>query len=151
MTSRSLLAEARRRIHAPPEKLYEILADYKEHHPRILPPETFRGLVVEKGGRGDGTELRVVMRVGGRDRTIHLVVSEPEPGRVLMERDRETGAVTTFTVEREGDGADVRIKTEWPARRGLRGWVERLVAPAALRALYAKELARLEEYAGKAD
>ena len=53
------------RLAAPPERVYSVIADYQHSHPRILPKQ-FTGLTVEKGGVGEGTVIRVSMRVFGR-------------------------------------------------------------------------------------
>lgn len=75
------------------------------------------------------------------------MVSEPEPGRLLAERDLETGTVTTFLVEPAGSGqvSRVTIETIWD-RSGLAGWVERCLAPTFLERVYAEELSNLSVY-----
>ena len=70
-------------------------------------------------------------------------------GRVLTECYDETGAVTTFTVDPEGAGSRVTFTTVWSAP-GLRGVVERALAPPFLRRVYAKELANLARAAARA-
>jgi len=37
-------------IHAAAAHVYGIIADYRVHHPRIVPPEYFRKIEVEAGG-----------------------------------------------------------------------------------------------------
>ena len=145
-------AEATQVVDAPPAKVYGILADYRTHHPRILPKPAFESLVVEKGGVGAGTVVRVGMKVMGKRQTIVMEVSEPQPGRVLQERDVATGALTTFTVEPLDGGARSRVTlaTEWPPRPGLAGWMERVGTPPVARRLYRQELQLLSEYARKA-
>lgn len=125
--------------------VYSILADYRDAHPRILPP-VFQNLVVERGGTGDGTVIRYEMRVWGKTQLVQADITEPEPGRVLIEKDRLTGAVTTFTVDPEGSNARVTITTEWD-RPGLRGWIEGKIAPAMLQKIFAEELNNLERFA----
>ena len=86
-------------ISAPADRLYGIIADYRNGHPRILPP-AFTGLTVEAGGVGAGTRIRVGMRVFGRVMTFPAEITEPNPGRVLVERNLgERPSVTTFTVD----------------------------------------------------
>ncbi|MEI7768530.1 MAG: SRPBCC family protein [Chloroflexales bacterium] len=132
------------RIPAPASVLYAILADYHQGHPQILPRPPFVSLVVEQGGTGAGTILRVQMRVLGQLQTFRAVVTEPEPGRVLVETN-DTGSVTTFTVEPQVDGqqAQVTITTEMPARPGIRAALERWALPHLLRPVYVRELAQL--------
>jgi hypothetical protein len=138
----SILATASALVPAPPETVYAILADYRSGHPRILPPKYFSSLKVERGGIGAGTLIRFRLHGFGPPREVRAEVTEPEPGRVLEERDAETGAVTRFTVERDGPRCRVTITTAW-STPGFRGHVERLLAPPLLRRVYAEELARL--------
>ena len=140
-------AESSALIAARPADVYALLADYRDAHPRILPPEHFLDLAVEAGGQGAGTIFRVRTRVGGAERSYHMTVTEPEAGRLLMERDTASNLVTTFTVTPVGGGAQarVRIATDWEAGPGLMGVLERLFSPMLLRQVYAKELRRLAE------
>src|SRR3712207_5689716 len=137
-------AAAERQVAAPAERVYRILADY-EHHRRILPP-AFSDFKIEKGGVGAGTVVSFKVTAGGVTQFHRDTVAEPEPGRVLAETN-DRGKLTTFTVTPVGaDRTLVRIETRWPAR-GLKGLVERLVAPRMLRGLFLDELERLERYA----
>ncbi len=131
-------------IHAPPQDLYAIIADYHHGHPQILPKPPFVSLAVEQGGTGTGTVIRVHMRVLGRIQTFRSVVTEPEPGRVLVETN-DNGYVTTFTVEPRADGqhAYVTIATEITRRVGILGALERWFVPRLLRPVYVKELGLL--------
>jgi hypothetical protein len=125
-------ANATKVIEAPPEKVYAVLANYNESHPAILPKHVFSDLVVEQGGIGAGTVVRVTMAAPGKKQELHVTVSEPEPGRVMVESG--SGMVTTFTVEpmNEGRSSQVTIAAEATPSPGLQGWVERLVTPALL-------------------
>jgi hypothetical protein len=88
------------------------------------------------------------MRVAGITREVRGGVSEPEPGRLLVETYPDTGTVTSFTVEPQGDHESiVTIRTEWEPV-GLRGFVESLLAPRLLRGVYVEELKRLAQFAG---
>lgn len=135
-------------IGAAPAVVYDILSDYREGHPTILPPRYFTGLEVESGGRGAGTIIRFGMKVAGSTNEARAEVSEPEPGRVLVERVLDgKGIVTTFTVDPQGQSRSlVTIDTRWPAR-GVTGALERIVAPVLLRRIYAAELALLDRVA----
>jgi hypothetical protein len=138
------------RIVAPPARIYAVLADYRQHHPQVVPPEYFPRVEVLEGGVGAGTRTRVEMRVLGTSRTFEQVVSEPEPGRVLMESNTDGSGVTTFTVEgAAGDSADVTIATELPLRPGLGGRIERLCISILLPRIYRKELALLAKYVAR--
>lgn len=131
---------------AAPEKVYAVLANYREHHPHILPQANFYNFVVEEGGIGAGTVFRTDGKVGGIARPLHMRVSEPQPGRVLAETDIDTGMHTTFTVTSENGGARVTISTDWEPSPGLMGWIERRVAPAMLEKMYREELGNLAQY-----
>lgn len=144
---------ATRAIPAAPDQVYRILADYRAQHPRILPKPWFESVEVQKGGVGEGTVVAVGMRVMGTRHRLVLEVSEPEPGRVLTERNVADGAVTTFTVE-PGAGPSssrVTIATSWPRKPGFRGWVESKVNPLVAERIYEAELAKLAEYAPRAE
>jgi hypothetical protein len=132
------------RANAPARRVYDMIADYRNGHPRIVPPKYFTSLDVEEGGVGDGTVIRFTMRVLGSERTARARVTEPQPGRVLVETELTTGYVTTFTVAPVGAGAaDVKIETKLPQGPGIRGAVERWVAKAMLPRIYRDELALL--------
>lgn len=135
-------------IPAPPEKVYAILADYRVGHPAILPRPTFRELAVEEGGQGAGTVLRVQMDVMGVKQSYHLRVSEPDPGRILVEEDPDVGLKTTFTVAplKGGQRSLVTIATASRTSPGLRGLMERLVNPPVTRRIYRQELQQLSDY-----
>jgi len=137
---------AERPINAPAERVYRYLADYREHHPRILPP-AFSDFRVEEGGVGAGTIIRFRVRAGGQERSYYQLVAEPTPGRVLIEAGIESSEATTFTVTPDGDRCHVRIVTTWVGAGGSGGFIERFLAPRLLGPLYADELARLDRYA----
>ena len=138
-------------IDARPQTVYAIIADYHEGHPRIISEKYFSNLTVETGGIGAGTIIRFNVRLLGAVRTVRAEISEPSPGRVLVETDVETGARTSFTVEPANGGkrSIVTIETAWTTP-GLRGRIERMLAPAALRRIYVQELRMLNEVASSA-
>lgn len=133
-------------IEAPAERIYAILADYHEGHPHILPRPYFSDLEVEAGGVGEGTRIRFQMHVMGVTRMLRAEITEPEPGRVLVET-LDTGAVTTFTVRPDEEGTQVTFSTTLPVRGGVAGWVERLLTPMLLRRIYTRELVLLADRA----
>ena len=137
-----------RRIDLPAAHLYRIIADYREHHPKFL-PQAFRDLRVVSGGVGAGSVITFDVSSGANVRQFRSEITEPEPGRVLVEEDRTQGARTTFRVtpDGSGSGATVRIENEFRISPGLRGVIEGIIAPPVLRRLLAEELARLEAYA----
>jgi hypothetical protein len=139
-------------VKAPPPVVFGILADYHNGHPRILPEKYFADLVVEKGGIGGGTVIRFRMKSFGTTREFRAEITEPVPGQVLVERDVDSGVLTTFTVigRNEGWESEVTIQTEWQTQ-GIRGWLEGLFAPAFLRRVYGEELRNLGTLAGQND
>ena len=135
-----------RPIAAPAKRVYQYIADLREHHPRWLPPN-FTDVHVQEGGVGAGTIFRARVRLGGGSRDFRMRVDEPEPGRVIREVDILAPLVTTWTVTPEGDHCRVRLETVWSSAAGLAGLLERLVAPRLMRRMYADELDRLDRYA----
>jgi hypothetical protein len=132
-------------IAAPAERVYRILSNYREHHPKVLPP-AFSNFAVEEGGIGAGTVMRFDMTTMGRTQSARHRVEEPEPGRVLREIDLDRDLQTTFTVTPKGDGAFVRIDTVWN-EGGVMGPVMKVLAPRVLSPLYREELQNLDRYA----
>ena len=129
-------------IDAPPAAVYAVFADYHHSHNAILPKPYFTKMTVEKGGTGAGTEITVHMSVFGAKATYHMVVTEPEPGRVLQEEDKAAGVVTTFTVDPMNNGQSARVTLHTRARTapGLRGFIEKLITPTISRKIYNEEL-----------
>jgi hypothetical protein len=142
---KTIHAVEEREIAAPAGRIYECLADYRNHHFKFLPP-AFAGAAVEEGGMGAGTILRASVMLGGRTHPFRARVEEPEPGRILTETDLATGSVTTFTLTPRDAGTLVRFETRFQRSTGLRGLAERLFVPRILRRLYRDELARLDVY-----
>ena len=136
-------------IPARRERVYSILANYKGGHPRILPHQ-FRELIVEQGGTGAGTVIRFQMSVFGKTQTFRAAITEPEPGRVLVETGLDAnGAVTTFIVDPGTAPADSRvtISTELAVRSGFTGFLEKRLSTLLLRPIYLKELENLARVA----
>ena len=132
-------------VAAPAPVVYGIIADYREGHPAILPRRYFETIEVEHGGLGAGTRIRFRIRAFGSARTVRADVTEPVPGRELVETDLATGAATRFLVEPAEDGRASRVTFETTWRRsGVSGWLERCLAPRYLRQVYRAELALLD-------
>jgi uncharacterized protein YndB with AHSA1/START domain len=141
-----VVASAERTIDASAAEVYNYLADMRQHHPRFLPP-AFSDFQVEEGGVGAGTATRFKVTAGGRTREYHMRVSEPTPGKTLVETDTASSLVTTYNVEPRDDKSLVRITTSWDGAGGIGGFFERTFAPRAVHRLYADELERLNTYA----
>jgi hypothetical protein len=138
-------------IHAPAEKVYNIIADYRDGHPHILPKPYFVSMTVEQGGVGAGTQISFQMKLMGKLQTFHADISEPEPGRVLVETNSGSGAVTTFTVEPRNNGqhAQVTIATDIQVPGGMLGAIQGRLTARVLRPVYVNELAQLAAFAAK--
>jgi Polyketide cyclase / dehydrase and lipid transport len=139
------IVRASARIDAPPARVYGIIADYRNGHPHILPKQ-FRNLVVEAGGVGSGTIISFEVRAFGMTRRLRATITEPQPGRVLVETNLAPDpSVTTFTVEPADNGraSDVTIETRLGAKSGILGSIERVMSSRFLRSLYREELALL--------
>jgi len=136
---------AERLIAAPADLLYHLIANYRDHHrPSGFLPAAFSGLTIHSGGVGAGTDVSWVLEAGGRRRTIRALVTEPEPGRTLVET--SPGIETTFNVEPAPNGSLVRFTTVLD-EPGIGGLLTRLFAPRLIRPIYDDELARLDAYA----
>ena len=135
-------------VHAAPDVVYGILADYRDGHPHLLPRPPFGELTVESGGTGAGTVFRVQSREGFGMRTYHMTVSEPEPGRLLMESDTGSDLVSTFRVEPVDGGRQSRVTiTTRYTRGGVRGWLESMLLPRLAGPIYRQEIANLDRFA----
>jgi hypothetical protein len=135
------------RIEAPARRVYDLIADYRDGHTRIVPPKYFRSLHVEQGGFGAGTVIRVTMHLLGADRTYRAKVTEPEPGRVITETDLENGLATSFIVTPNGDASDVTIQTAIPHLPGFVAAVQRWLVKRMLPQIYREELQLIEAHA----
>ncbi|HEX2910892.1 MAG TPA: SRPBCC family protein [Chloroflexia bacterium] len=143
-----LHVEASMVIDVEPAVIYAILSDYRQQHPSITPKKYFSNLIVEEGGQGAGTVYRVTVTVMGVKNDFHMVVSEPEPGRIIAERDLEKDLVTTFTIDplENGKKSKVTIATDSAARKGLGGFMDKLFTPPVMRRIYQEELGLLANY-----
>jgi Polyketide cyclase / dehydrase and lipid transport len=145
MCTHHVLASAR--IEAAPARVYAVIADYRHGRRRIL-AAAFCNLAVERGGVGAGTVVRFETRRGGRTRPLRAAVTEPEPGRVLVETHLEGPmAATSFTVEPAESGAasKVTVAAALATNGGPLGMIERFLATRRLRKRYEEELRRLTD------
>jgi hypothetical protein len=142
-------AESSALIPAPAPVVYGLIADYRRGHPSILPPRYFRNLTVEEGGYGAGTRIRFEMVSFGQVREARASITEPEPGRRLLERLSEDGIETEYVVEPIAGTRTTRVTIVTRYHKpGIRGWLERLLVPPFLRGAYRAEFRLLAERAG---
>jgi hypothetical protein len=125
--------------------VYDLIADYRNGHPRILPKPYFISLEVEQGGYGAGTIINYHMQLMGRIQSFHSTITEPEPGHILVETEKNTGTVTTFTVDPRlsGQEAFVTITTTTDVPNGILGKIQGWLTTRLLRPIYEKELDQL--------
>jgi hypothetical protein len=136
---------AERHIDASARVIYHCIADYRHHHrPGGFLPLAFSEQEVLRGGVGAGTEISVSLDLGGRRRTIVSSITEPVPGRTLVETG--SGIQTTFSVDPAARGARVRIDTVID-EEGVGGVLTRMFAARLLSPTYEDELRRLENLA----
>jgi hypothetical protein len=139
------IAAASRMIKAPAEQVYKIIADYRNTHPLILPKEYFLSLNVEKGGVGAGTIVNFSMRILGRKQDFRSLITEPQPGRLLVETDIRSETPTSFQVTPMEDASLTHV-TIFTELRG-RNWIEALLAKPMLEKIYRQELELLAKLA----
>ena len=140
-------------LDARPEDVYATIADYRTGHPSILPKESLYDLQVEEGGYGEGTIMHFKSRILGVEQSFHHRVSEPEPGKVLVEQDIDAvqNVTTTFTVipVEQGQKSHVEISTTMNTSSGVKGFIEWIVVSIFNPPIYRKELKLLESVAQK--
>ncbi len=140
-------------LDARPEDVYATIADYHNGHPHIIPEKNLYDLQVEEGGYGAGTIITFKSRFLGQIQEFRQRVSEPEPGRILVEQDIAPGQneSSTFTVTpvEQGEKSHVEIAMGLDARPGLPGRIERLILPRIFPPVFLKELDLLEGVASK--
>ena len=134
---------AERGFTAPAEKMRAAVADYAETRRDML-TEHFSEYEVREGGQGAGTVVHWRLQATKkRVRDCLMDVSAPQPG-TLVESDRNSSMVTTWTVGATGDGSTVRVVTTWQGAGGIGGFFERRFAPLGLRRIYDEMLNKLE-------
>ncbi|MDT3398695.1 SRPBCC family protein [Streptomyces sp. B1866] len=136
-------ATTERVVEGNPDDVYAALADYTGTRAKLL-PEQFSEYEVREGGAGAGTLVHWRLQATSkRVRDCLLEVSEPGERR-LVEKDRNSSLVTTWTVTPADDGAArVAVTTTWQGASGVGGFFERTFAPKGLGRIYDAILARL--------
>jgi Polyketide cyclase / dehydrase and lipid transport len=137
-------ASAERTIAAPAEQVRAALADYGTVRPKIL-TEQFSEYRVEAGGHGGGTRAHWKLQATQKRVRDCLVDVEEQPGGALVERDRNSSMVTTWTVTPAGSGSTVAVRTTWNGAGGIGGFFERTFAPKGLQRIYDGVLAKLDD------
>ena len=138
-------------IDASPAEVYAVLADYRRGHAHIVPAAYQRQLEVEAGGQGEGTIILYRKRFLGLERRGRATIHEPEPGRVLTERETTSSLVTTFAVTpvNNGQQTHVQIAARWEPAHTLWESFEQALYPYRMRRMFAQELNLLAKFVGK--
>ena len=137
-------ATTERVIAAEAETVFDALADYKEVRGKVLPGH-FSEYEVREGGDGEGTLVHWKLQATSkRVRDCLLEVGEPTDGQ-LVEKDRNSSMVTTWTVAPAGTGSSVTTKTTWTGAGGVKGFFEKTFAPLGLRKIQAEVLENLKK------
>jgi uncharacterized protein YndB with AHSA1/START domain len=136
-------ATTERIIAASPEAVFDAIADYSGTRPKLL-PEQFSEYEVRQGGDGEGTLVHWKLQATSkRVRDCLLEVFEPTAGQ-LVEKDRNSSMVTTWTVTPAGEGrAKATVTTVWSGAGGIGGFFEKTFAPKGLGRIYDAVLTRL--------
>lgn len=136
----TVAAQAEKHIDASPAKIYAILSD-RDRRREIL-PDAFQDV------RSEGPDtVAFTLKTGGRERAYRMQQERTQPGRIFTERDLDSSLVTVFTINPEGSGSHVTIRTTWQGAGGVGGFFERTFAPRVLRRLYEQELTNLQKAA----
>ncbi|MDK1472132.1 SRPBCC family protein [Streptomyces sp. 549] len=137
-------ATSQREIAAKPETVFDALADYRGTREKLLPGH-FSEYEVREGGDGKGTLVHWKLQATSkRIRDCLLDVDEPAEGS-LVEKDRNSSMVTTWTVtpgSAEGTSR-VTVTTVWNGAGGVGGFFEKTFAPRGLGRIYGEILDRL--------
>lgn len=130
-------------IPAPPQAVYELIADYHVGHPSILPKPYFVSLTVEEGGIGEGTVFRADMNVMGKKSVMRAKITEPEPGKLLRETDLDGVIITDFIFKPAPNGqTELTFHTTYQTKN----FIEKLMIPPILKRMYKQELGNIAEH-----
>ncbi|RII12426.1 Polyketide cyclase / dehydrase and lipid transport [Streptomyces sp. YIM 130001] len=142
-------AVTERTIAADPDDVFGALADYAGTRAKLL-PEHFSEYEVKEGGQGAGTLVHWKLQATSkRVRDCLLDVTEPSDGR-LVETDRNSSMVTTWTVTPAGEGSSrVVVTTVWNGAGGIGGFFEKTFAPKGLGRIYDAVLGKLAAHTEK--
>lgn len=135
-------------IDAAPAAVYAVLSDYKVGHPAIVPKPYFTAVEVVEGGVGAGTKIIVRMKAFGKEYVYNQIVTEPEPGRVLVEEDAEQGTKSTFTVNphTNPNQCHVTICVESRGADGVMGAIQKWMNTSFTKKILTAELKQLNDY-----
>lgn len=137
-------AVAEATVPATPARVLEVLADYREARPAILTPHYTEYEVLE-GGVGAGTVAQWHLHATEK-RVRHVVADIVVTSDSVVETDRNSSMVTTWTVSPELQDTKVVVTTTWNGAGGIGGFFERTFAPKGLQRIYDEVLQNLAAY-----
>ncbi|MHA6763515.1 SRPBCC family protein [Streptacidiphilus sp. PAMC 29251] len=128
---------------APPEQVFDALADYQNTRAGLLPPQ-YSEYEVREGGKGAGTVVHWKLQATEkRVRDCLFTVTEPSPGR-LVETDANSSLVITWTVTPAGEGrSKALVEATWTGATGIGGFFERTFAPKGYSRIHDQVLEKL--------
>ena len=140
-------------IEAEPALIYAIFVDFEEAHIAILPKPYFEKIVLKEGGLGAGTIYDLHMNIFGAKSQAEMHVSEPNPGRTLLEESQDGRVKTTIEVIpiNGSTASHVTIQSDFAQSPGLGGFMEKIFIPFIIRHIYKKELQNLALYVQQND
>ncbi|MHB8689663.1 MAG: SRPBCC family protein [Solirubrobacteraceae bacterium] len=133
-------AVASKELAAPPERVLDVLRDYRVARKPLL-PDNYSAYRVEAGGSGAGTVIAYHFAAGGRERDYRLRVQEADGA--LVEKDELSSFVCTWRVSPVGGGSAVAVEVSWDGAGGIAGAFEGFFAPLGLKRIYGEILGRL--------
>jgi hypothetical protein len=128
-------AVVERTVAAPVEQVRAAVADYAGARKAALTSH-FSEYDVREGGTGAGTLVHWnLAATSKRVRDVLAEVSSPKEG-TLVESDRNSSMITTWTVDGSAESSTIRVVTTWDGAGGIGGFFERTFAPGGLRRIY---------------
>ena len=144
-----VIVTAQKMINSSVEAVRAALADYESVRPTIL-TDHYREYQVEAGGHGAATLVHWKLAATEkrvRDQLIDVTESGTPQSPALVETDRNSSMVTTWTVQPGSDGrSTVEVRTTWNGAGGIGGFFERTFAPLGLRKIYDAVLTNLDNH-----
>jgi hypothetical protein len=113
-------ARASKELATSPERVLEVLRDYRAGRKPLLPDH---------------------FAAGGRERDYRLRVLESDGA--LVEKDELSSFVCTWRVTPAGAGSAVEVEASWDGAGGIAGAFEGFFAPLGLKRIYGEILGRL--------
>jgi hypothetical protein len=89
------------KVDAPisPSLIYAVVADYRHYFPHTVPQCSVHSILVSKGGKGDGTTLK--LETGGLlpSKSFVFEVDEPHPGSMIVLKSKAADVKALYKIE----------------------------------------------------